>query len=118
MRDNILTYYDARKPPAAAVAADMTEKQANKKDAKAKADWQKTIGEVEQLRQYQIPSTGSDPNSDCGDAVKIARAIGRRGWLGYITGAANRCGSEADLGISCDSRTRTRHGSRRWESWV
>jgi hypothetical protein len=56
LRDNILTYYDTRKPPAAAIAADMTEKQANKKDAKAKADWQKTIGEVEQLRRYQVPT--------------------------------------------------------------
>jgi hypothetical protein len=54
LRDNILTYYETRKPPAAAVAADTTEKQANKKDAKAKAAWQKTIGEVEQLRQYQV----------------------------------------------------------------
>ncbi len=37
--------------------------------------------------------------------MKVARAIGQVGPLGYVTGAANRCGSEANLGISADGRT-------------
>jgi len=56
LRDNILTYYDARKPPVAAVGANMTEKQLGKKDVKAQAAWVKTSGEVELLRQYQVPT--------------------------------------------------------------
>jgi len=56
LRDNILTYYDVRKPPTAAVAADKTEKQLDKKDAKAHAAWVKTSGEVDLLRQYQVPA--------------------------------------------------------------
>ena len=55
LRDNMLSYYDTRKPPSGVSAPELTEKQANKKDAKARAAWQKTTGEIEQLRQYQIP---------------------------------------------------------------
>ena len=56
LRDNILKYYDARKPPAAAVVtAEVSEKKANRKDAKARADWQKVLAEVEALRQAQVP---------------------------------------------------------------
>lgn len=55
LRANILSYYDARKPPFAGPLAEGTsEKQAKKQDAKARADWQKATTELEQLRQFQI----------------------------------------------------------------
>jgi Zinc dependent phospholipase C len=55
LRDNILSYYDARKPPfAGLLAEDTTEKRAAKQDARARADWQKITAELEQLRQFQI----------------------------------------------------------------
>ncbi len=68
MQENILTYYEARKPLAPVVGTDQTDKQANKKDAKANAAWQKTIAEVEQLRQYQVPTP--DPTQTAIAATK------------------------------------------------
>jgi hypothetical protein len=49
LRDNILSYYDVRKPPVADVSA-----KGGKASEKARAGWAKTIGQLEQLRQFQI----------------------------------------------------------------
>jgi hypothetical protein len=55
LRDNILSYYDGRKAPVSgALASDISDKQTDKRDAKARADWQKVTTELEQLRQFQI----------------------------------------------------------------
>jgi len=54
LRENILKYYDARRPPVAASSGpDMSAKKAEGKFAKEQADWQQVISELEQLRQVQ-----------------------------------------------------------------
>ena len=50
LRDNILSYYEARKPPVAIVTLKDPEEQTEK----AQAAWIKTSGQVEQLRQFQV----------------------------------------------------------------
>jgi hypothetical protein len=50
LRDNILNYYAARKPPVAILSV----KGAERQTAKVQADWAKVIGQLEQLRQFQI----------------------------------------------------------------
>jgi hypothetical protein len=55
LRDNILTYYAVRKPPAPATpGTNGAENKAGEKDAKAQANWQKVTAELEQLRQVRI----------------------------------------------------------------
>jgi len=55
LRDNILKYYELRKPPVEiSAASNPSENDRDKKDVKAQADWQKTVAELEQLRQAQI----------------------------------------------------------------
>jgi hypothetical protein len=55
LRDNILAYYDARKPPVSLPAKKGSERLSEKALAKAESDWTKVIAEVEQLRQVQVP---------------------------------------------------------------
>jgi len=49
LRDNILNYYDARKPPVALPAA----RQSKKQLARSRADWAKVVAQLDQLRQLQ-----------------------------------------------------------------
>lgn len=54
VRDNILTYYTARKPPVALLSKKGAERLSDEQLEKAQADWTKTSGQLEQLRQFQI----------------------------------------------------------------
>jgi hypothetical protein len=49
LRDNILTYYDARKPP----VANPTDKHPEQQLKKATAEWTKIVGQLDALRMFQ-----------------------------------------------------------------
>lgn len=49
LRDNILSYYDARQPPVAVVSG----KGARQRSEKVQADWAKVVGQLDQLRALQ-----------------------------------------------------------------
>ena len=54
LRQNILTYYDARKAPADLAISEMSGRKGREKEEKAKAGWQKTAAQLDQLRQLQV----------------------------------------------------------------
>lgn len=54
LRDNILTYYEARKPPVVLSSKKGAERLSHKQLEKDRNDWTKTTAQLEQLRQFQI----------------------------------------------------------------
>jgi hypothetical protein len=59
LRQNLLTYYDGRRPPVAHGKAKGFQDLSAKQLEKAEAAWVKVSAEVEQLRQYQIEAAAT-----------------------------------------------------------
>ncbi len=55
LRDNILKYYELRKPPAdTGLDPKSADKRVTRREKKARADWEKVVANVEELRQFQV----------------------------------------------------------------